>query len=203
VQTLFDADRYEQLAELYTEKAQQDPNDLEAVNILIQVYSRWDKWDEMLKWSIRRAEISSDDAEAAYSVGVLIYNRLFSKGGGADATRYDPRPDVEQSVLPPVFAPDDIVGEARVALADKGISFLEKALARRTDYQNAMVYLNLLLRQRSLAYLDDPEKWQSDIQRAEEWRTKAQKLALSAASEEGQAAASPPPSADDAREAEQ
>ncbi len=182
IQTLFDADRYEQLAAMYSKRHQERPDDLEAVNALIQVYSRWDKWDDALEWMVRRAEMNAKSADAAYSVGVFIYDRLFNKGGAGDATRFDPRPDVEQTVLPPAFAKDDVVDERRVALADKGIEWLKQALERRQKFENALVYLNLLYRQRALASLDDPEQWQKDVEQAEKWRTQAQAVAQETAS---------------------
>jgi len=174
-QTLFDADRFDALAQLYMSQLRDNPNDLAALNGLIQVYSSSARWDEALHWTIERATRRPRDAEAQYAVGVLIYTRLFEKGGGAEHSAYDPRPGATQKP-PPVAALDDITGAARVTLAEQGISFLKKALEVRPAYVEAVIYLGLLYRQESFAYFDQPAKWQTAIDTAEEFRKQAATL---------------------------
>lgn len=184
-QTLFDANRYEELEKMYLEQFQKNPKDMLAVNALVQVYTRWGKWDKSLEWELKRAELAPDDPDAHYSIGALIFNRLFEKGGGGLATRFDPRPgavnawiaekypDLPPGEVPPFFTTNDIVGEKRVQLADLGLKHLERALELRSDYSEAMVIAGLLHRQKALAYLSEPEEWQQSIEKAEEWRKRA------------------------------
>jgi tetratricopeptide (TPR) repeat protein len=174
VQTLFDADRFEMLAQRYQQQLDRNPGDLAALNGLIQVYSRWDRWDDLLRLTIRRAELQSRDAEAQYSVGVLIWSRLFQKGGGAERAAYDPR--VEPKPPPPPIGEGDIVGDERARLADQGVVYLEKALAIRPKYREAVTYLNLLYRQKSYAFFDRPEEWQACVNAADQWRKRALEL---------------------------
>ncbi len=194
VQTLFDGDRYQELETRYKKQLAEKPNDIGALNGLIQVYTRWDKWNAALETIIRRADVQSNDAEAQYAVGAFIWTRLFTLGGGADKSAYDPRveavapepkrqgrrgkkkaepepPKPEKQA--PAFNVGDIYGAQRIALADRGISFLEKALAIRPTYREAMTYMNLLYRQKSFAYFDKPQEWQKAIDAAEIWRKKA------------------------------
>jgi len=175
-QTLFDADRFDALAQLYTEQLQKNPTDPGALNGLIQVYSRAGRWDDTLHWTVERATRSPRDAEAHYAVGVLIYSRLFEKGGGAEQATYDPRPQGAQLKIPPATHPDDITGQARVALAEQGIDFLKKAVQIRAAYPEALTYLGLLYRQESFAYFDQPAKWQAAIDQAEDFRKQAAAL---------------------------
>ena len=172
-QTLFDADRFDALARLYTTQLQQRPTDLAALNGLIQVYSNSGRWDDALHWTIERAQRAPRDAEAQYAVGVLIYSRLFEKGGGADRSAYDPRPQGTQSKVPPAPNPDDITGPARLKLAEQGIEYLKRALEIRPSYAEALTYLGLLYRQQSFAYFDQPAKWQAAVETAEEFRKRA------------------------------
>jgi tetratricopeptide (TPR) repeat protein len=174
VQTLFDADRFDTLAAMYQRKLATQPNDVAALNGLIQVYSRWDRWPQALEFMVRRAQVQSADAEAQYGVGVFIWNRLFQKGGSGDKVLFDPRADPK--ALPPIFGPDDIVGEERSSLADEGISFLQRALSLRPSYGEAMVYLNLLYRQKSYAFFTDPQAFQACIEAAERFRRQAAEL---------------------------
>jgi tetratricopeptide (TPR) repeat protein len=57
VQTLFDADRFDMLTAMYEAQLKADPNNLGAINSLINVHSRADNWAEALRWSIKRADI--------------------------------------------------------------------------------------------------------------------------------------------------
>lgn len=175
LQTLFDADRFEQLARIFEADLAQSPDDPAAINALVQVYSRWGRWDEALRWILERAKRQPNDAEARYAVGVFIYNRLFEKGGGPDKSGYDPRPHAEPKPAP-AFAPGDIVGSERLRLADEGIAQLEKALELRANYADAMTYLGLLYRQKSFAYFEQPEQWQAAVDAAESYRQKAMAL---------------------------
>jgi tetratricopeptide (TPR) repeat protein len=198
VQTLFDADRFQTLAALYGERLRKAPADIEAVNGMVQVYSRWNRVEEATAWYRRRAELQPQDAEAHYAVGVYIWQQLFQRGGGADKAAFDPRPDPNQQPeprqrrsnrkppppgkTPPPFGLADIVGAQRVAMADLGIQELQRAAALRPKYDAAMTYLNLLYRQKSFAYFNDPVKWQECIDAADRWRRDALAAQAAAAS---------------------
>ncbi|MFZ5896656.1 MAG: hypothetical protein ACOY0T_36710 [Myxococcota bacterium] len=181
VQTLFDADEYETLAKMYEARVQKNAADEEALNGLIQVYSKWPEHTEQaLAWYEKKAQVKSNDAEAQYAVGVFIWQQLFSKGGGADKSAFDPRADPDdkkKQKTPPGNVPGDITGKERIELADRGLRFLEKAVELRPKYQEAMTYLNLLYRQKSFAYFDNPDEWQKCIDKAIEWQKRG--LALS------------------------
>jgi tetratricopeptide (TPR) repeat protein len=178
VQTLFDADRFDTLAKMYEGQLAKNDKDLGAINGLVTVYSRSNDWRKTIEWTSRRADIESHDAEAHYGVGVLIHNLLFQKGG-SDKSSYDPRPDPNLDPkkappkVPPPFGEEDIVGDERIKLADQGIAYLEKAIEIRPEYKEAFIYINLLYRQKSLAYLENWQEWQKCIDLAESWRNKA------------------------------
>jgi tetratricopeptide (TPR) repeat protein len=176
LQTLFDSDEYEVLAKHFEDQFKKNPRDIEAVNGLLQVYSKWNKLEEALEWYARKAEILSNDAEAQYGAGVFIYTQLFQKGGGPEKSTYDPRPDPnkpKQVKQHPPFGPGDIVSQQRVDLADTGIKYLEKAIALRPKYSEAMTYINLLNRQKSYAYFDYPDEWQKCVDDAIRWAKKS------------------------------
>jgi pentatricopeptide repeat protein len=201
VQTLFDADRFEALASLYQQRLRARPDDLAAINGLIQAYTRWNRPDEALAYYQQRAALQPRDAEAQYAVGVFVWNQLFQKGGGPEMAAFDPRPDPEEVEaaakqapahgknrgkqepkplkVPPLPGLGDITGGPRVRLADLGIGYLEKALALRPRYRDAMTYLNLLYRQKSFAYFAEPDTWQACIDAAERWRREAESLGRS------------------------
>lgn len=172
-QTLFDSDRYDQLVELYQQQLRRAPEDPAAINGLIQVYSRWGRWDEALRWTEERTRRRPLDPEAHYALGVFIYNRLFEKGGGPEKSSFDPRPGREPKVAP-AFEATDISGKERVALAERAILALKKAVELRPTYSEALTYLGLVYRQQSFAYFNEPDAWQAAVDSAEAYRKQAQ-----------------------------
>ena len=176
VQTLFDADDFETLAKMYEERFRKDPRNIEALNGLIQVFTKWNKLDETLQWYARKAELQSTDPEAQYGAGVYIYTQLLQKGGGPDKSTHDPRPDPNKPrevKTHPGFGPGDIVSQQRVDLAETAIKYLEKAIALRPKYHEAMTYANLLYRQKSYAYFEYPDDWQKSVDEAVRWAVRS------------------------------
>ena len=205
VQTLFDSDRFKELAAHYEERLRQNPTDGVAMSGLIQVYTRWNRLEEALHWYQKRAALASTEAEAQYAVGVFLWNQLFQKGGGAEMAAYNPLENqppppppegknkskkkkrgrhghataADEPPPPPVKQPPppslgDIYGAARIRLADLGISYLEKALALRPQYLDAMTYMGLLYRQKSFAYFNDLPQYRATMDAAEMWRKKVE-----------------------------
>ncbi len=172
VQTLFDADRFATLAEMYEERYAANPKDADAVATLMQVYSKWEKMDEALKWYQVNLDMRPKDAEAFYAAGTFIYNQLLIKGGAADKQQWDPRPGAVNAGAPPEFTEEDIQGQQRIDLAEAGIRYLEKAVELRPTYTDAMAYINLLWRQKSFAYFDQPAEWQKAVDTSAEWARK-------------------------------
>jgi TPR repeat protein len=174
-QTLFDADKFDELAKIYEQRYQKNPRDIDAVTGLIQVYTKWNKLDEALEWYSKKAEIQANNHEAQYAVGVFIWQQLMVKGGGQDKATFDPRldpnkPKKKQIKIPPPFGQGDIVSQQRIDLADKGIEYLQKAVKLRPNYAEAMVYINLINRQKAYAFFDQPDEWQKCMDQAVEWQ---------------------------------
>jgi|SRR5579871_2087891 len=187
LQTWFDVGDYPSLEAIYLARHGRSPGDLDPVRGLQDVYFKWGKWPEALTWSRRAADLRPDDAEAQYGVGTFVWQILSTHGGGAAAAGYSPWPEVSARSAPspglgvafaaaPAAAPGDITGDARVALADQGIAYLEKALGRRPHYPQAVTYLALLWRQKSFAFFDDPIAWQGAVDQADAWQQKAGEL---------------------------
>src|SRR5262245_13238465 len=176
IQTLFDSDEFEALANMFQERFNKNPKDVDSVTGLIQVYSKWNKLDESLEWYAKKAELQATEPAAQYAVSVFIWQQLSAKGGGPDKASFDPRPDPNKKKdvkVPPPGSYGDIVSQQRVDMADKGIQYLEKAIALRPKYHEAMTYVNLLYRQKSFAFFDQPEEWQKTVDLAETWRRKS------------------------------
>jgi tetratricopeptide (TPR) repeat protein len=197
VQTWFDVDDFATLETTFRERLRHAPADYDAVHGLQEVYYKWGKWPQALEWSARAAALRPNDAEAQYGVGTFIWQILAGHGGGPDMAAYDPRPrpapadDTEAAAHkpkrrgssdapdliapppPPAAAPDDVTGTARVDLAERAIAHLERAVALRPHFADAMTYLALVWRQKSYALFADPPAWQRAVDRANEWQKRA------------------------------
>ena len=178
--TWLDIEDFPALESTFLERNRRDPNDVDVVRGLQDVYYRWGKWPEALKWSKRAAALRPYDAEAQYGVGTFVWQILSAHGGGAEMATYDPWPHVAPGAdgppavrPPPPFALNDVTGALRVQLADEGIAYLGKALARRPRYPEAMTYAGLLWRQKSFGLFADPIAWQGSVDEADTWQQKA------------------------------
>jgi tetratricopeptide (TPR) repeat protein len=196
VQTWFDIDDFATLEKNFLERVARAPNDYDVVHSLQEVYFKWGKWPQALEWSTRAAALRPNDAEAQYGVGTFIWQVLAAHGGGPDMAAYDPRPrpapegaepsaprpkrrsksDEPELVPPPPPPPTlaaDVTGKSRIDLADQAIAHLEKAIALRPHYADAMTYLALVWRQKSFALFAEPAAWQQAVDRANEWQKRA------------------------------
>jgi tetratricopeptide (TPR) repeat protein len=177
LQTWFDTEDWPDLEAAYLARHRRDPADLDAVHGLQDVYYKWGKWQQALEWSKKAAGLRPDDAEAQYGVGTFVWQILSAHGGGDKLAELSPWPAVvahaDQAPPEPPSGPEDVGGAARIALADEGIAYLQRALARRPRYPEAMTFLALLWRQKSFALFEDPIAWQSAVDVADDWQKKA------------------------------
>jgi tetratricopeptide (TPR) repeat protein len=200
VQTWFDTDDFATLEKMFVERARRTPDDYDVVHSLQEVYYKWGKWPQALEWSKRAAALRPNDAQAQYGVGTFVWQVLAQRGGGPDMAAYDPRPrpapepdpDADDAAArkpkrrgrpgepelvppppPPAALAGDVTGQARVDLADQAIAHLEKAIALRPHYADAMTYLALVWRQKSFALFADPTAWRQAVDRANEWQKRA------------------------------
>jgi tetratricopeptide (TPR) repeat protein len=175
--TWSDIEDFPALESTFLGRNRRAPDDVDVVRGLQDVYYRWGKWPEALKWSKRAAALRPADAEAQYGVGTFVWQILTARGGGSELATYDPwphaPPGADRPTAPPAAALNDVTGELRVDLADQGIAYLERALARRPRYPEAMTYLSLLWRQKSFAFFADPIAWQGAVDQADAWQQKA------------------------------
>jgi tetratricopeptide (TPR) repeat protein len=200
VQTLFDTNDFATLEVLFLAQSRAAQSrgtlDLDAATGLQQVYFRQGRWAPALSWARKAADARAGDADAQYRMGAFIWQLLSTHGGGAEMSAFDPRPSAAAlaaaaavtparprgkrsaaapaapppTPTPPAFAVDDIGGALRIELADEGVRYLEKALALHPRHSDAMVYLNLLYRQKSFAYFNEPAQWQAAVDQANAWQ---------------------------------
>jgi tetratricopeptide (TPR) repeat protein len=167
VQTLLDVGEYKTIERTFSLRHEKNPNDLDVVLVLEQVFTKMGRWRDALAFYRKASVLRPQDADAQYAVGTFIWQVLRERGGGPIFTQYDPRPRLDRPPSPrPVSGPDDIRGPERVALAQEGIRYLQQASGLRPHYADALAYTGLLFRQQSFALFDDIAAWQRAVDQA-------------------------------------
>src|SRR6185312_13936020 len=124
---------------------------------------------EARKWDIRRIETDPKNAEAYYSLGVIAWAQAFPAIGTVRAKLGmkgdDPGPiknEKERAEL------KDKYGK----IVDDGMNYLQKAIDINPEYDDAMTYLNLLLRKKA-DLADSVDDAKADLAQAEKWYNKS------------------------------
>ena len=164
IQLWLDSRHFDDARNFFQSVLNRDPNNLEAVRTLGVIEAKVPNFEGALKWYERRAEIEPRNPESWYAVGTLIWEQLHNHG--ADSAQ-------------------PLMGPERLALADRGIAALEKALRLNDKYTEAYTYANLIYRERAIGHGDttDPLLGQTahaladaDLKKAKEYFDKAMTL---------------------------
>jgi tetratricopeptide (TPR) repeat protein len=127
------------------------------------------KLDEARVWYEKLTQIDPNNKQAWYSLGVITwakwYPALMTARAKLGMKPEDPGPIKDKKVR-------EELKEKWSAQIEQGIQNLQKALEVDKDYDDAMAYMNLLIRER--ADLDDtPEQYKKDTDTADSWVQKA------------------------------
>jgi tetratricopeptide (TPR) repeat protein len=127
------------------------------------------KLDEARGWYEKLAEVDPQNKEAYYSLGVIVwakwYPELMSARNKLGMKPEDPGPLKDKKVREELKAKYS-------GLIEEGIKNLEKALEVDPQYDDAMAYMNLLIRERA-DLADTPQEYKKDIEVADNWVQKA------------------------------
>jgi tetratricopeptide (TPR) repeat protein len=125
--------------------------------------------EEAKKWNERRIEVDPRDAEAYYYLGVIDWAEAFTPLQ-TERVNERMRPDDPGPIKNPKVR-DELKAKYE-KLIDEGIDNLKKCLAIDKESEDAMSYLNLLLRKKA-DLEDSPEASKADIAQAEDWSNKS------------------------------
>ena len=136
---------------------EKDPNNLSAIDgigsILFQMSGQPfnpEKFQESKTYHQKHIELKPTDPEPYYWIGVIDWTLAF-RANGEMRTAYNKdhinKQIKESDPLPPAVRADYVAKNG--ALVDEGISYLQKAIQLRPDYDDAMAYLNLLYRRKA------------------------------------------------------
>jgi len=148
VTTYMNSRRYDDAIQYFKDWLKIHTDDRQAVQTVAMLYAKKGDFDQSMEWQDNLAKLDPTNAEVFYTIGVTCWDKSYNT---------------------PM---DQMDGEVRKALIDRGMVALEKANAQREDYFEAMLYVNLLYRE--YAKLEnDPLKKEELLAKATEWQKKA------------------------------
>lgn len=125
--------------------------------------------EEARKWNNRRIEVDAKDGEAYYYLGVINWAEAFTPIQ-TERVNEKMKPD-DSGPLKDAKAKEDLKAKYGKAI-DDGIEALKKCLAIDKENEDAMSYMNLLLRKKA-DLEDSPDASKADIAQAEDWSNKS------------------------------
>lgn len=148
VTTYMNSRRYDDAIQYFKDWIKVHSDDRQAVQTIAMLYAKKGDFDQSMEWQDNLAKVDPTNAEVFYTIGVTCWDKSYNT---------------------PM---DQMDGEARKALIDRGMAALEKANSLREDYFESMLYVNLLYRE--YAKLEnDPMKKEELLANATEWQKKA------------------------------
>jgi len=144
---------------------EQKKDDDVATKSIASLYYNEKKWDQAEEWYKKAIALNPKDKEAYYTLGVIAWSKWYPVYGTARAKLSmkpeDPGPIKDKKVK-------EELKTKYLPVINEGIQNLEKALDIDKEYDDAMAYMNLLVRER--ADLDDtPDDYKKDIETADNW----------------------------------
>jgi tetratricopeptide (TPR) repeat protein len=161
----------QQAINIFQEVLAKDPTDVNSLKQVAGIYFSIKKLDDAKAWQKKVLAIDPKDPEAAYTIGVIDWTEAHENvlkalvpAGITD--------DGEGNAKAPIKVMQPLKAE-NSALVEEGLQYLTQAEQNRANYDDAMVYLNLIYRRKADVDFGNEAARKDDIAKAEEWRAKA------------------------------
>ncbi len=148
---------------------EQDPKNTTAMASIASLNLNQKKWDEAQQWYEKLIAVDPASADSYYSMGFIAWSKWYPEYGKARAglgmKQEDPGPIKDKKVkeeLKAKFGP----------VIDGGLAALDKALQINPDYDDAMAYENLLIREKA-DLADNKEDYEKQTKVADDWVQRA------------------------------
>jgi hypothetical protein len=135
---------------------------------IASLYFNMKKWNETKEYHHKVTELDPNDPEAYYSIGVVDWTEAYQQTAevkSKEGIKVDDDITKDKKLCPQL--------KSRIGpIVDDGIDNLNKALQLRTDYDDAMAYMNLLFRRKGDLECGDGAARQADLKVADDWVNK-------------------------------
>jgi tetratricopeptide (TPR) repeat protein len=125
--------------------------------------------EDARKWNQRRIEVDPKDAEAYYYLGVIDYAEAL---GPISTARVEEKLKADNPGPLPDKKVREELQDKYAKLIDSGIDNLKKSLAINKENEDAMSYINLLLREKG-SLETSPDEAKADWAQADQWMNKS------------------------------
>jgi tetratricopeptide (TPR) repeat protein len=127
------------------------------------------KWEEAQQWYEKLVAVEPSNADAYYSMGFIAWSKWYPVYGNARINAgmkpEDPGPLKDKKVK-------EELKQKWSPVIDGGLAALDKALQINPEYDDAMAYENLLIREKA-DLADSKEEYEKQIKVADDWVQKA------------------------------
>ena len=161
----------QQAISIFQEVLAKDPNDVNSLKQIAAIYFSVNKLNEAKDWQKKVLAVDPKDPEAAYIVGVIDWTTAH-KQTLAVLVPAGLNDDGEGNVKAPKKLLEQIANE-NGPIVDEGLKYLNQAVQNRSNYDDAMTYLNLMYRRKADVDFKDAAAVKDDVAQAKDWTTKA------------------------------
>jgi tetratricopeptide (TPR) repeat protein len=146
-----------------------DQDKIIATQSIASIYFNQKDFDKAVEWNKKLIAIKSDSKEAYYTLGVIAWTKWVQEDLKARADmkmkREDPGPLKDKKIKEELKA-------KWMPILDEGVQAMNKALQIDNTYDDAMAYMNLLIRYRA-DLLDTTDEWKKQSEIADDWVNKS------------------------------
>jgi len=146
---------------------QEHPDDITSMKQIAALNFDLNKFDDAKQWQMKVLQADPKDAEAAYTIGVIDWTLAYKNAVRAlqGAGMQD---DGQGNAKMPKKVCDELKDENTALVAD-GLVYLQKAVDLRSNYDDAMSYLNLLYRRKADLDCGNDSARKQDLAQADDW----------------------------------
>jgi len=171
----------QQAISIFQEVLDKDPTDVNSLKQIAAIYfsiaspsnpkQQRVNLENAKTWQKKVLAVDPKDPEAAYTIGVIDWteahqNLLSALAPAGINDDGEGNPKAPKKIMEPL---KDVNGP----LIEEGLQYLTQAVANRANYDDAMVYLNLVYRSKADQDWGDVAAQKADMAKSDEWRTKA------------------------------
>jgi tetratricopeptide (TPR) repeat protein len=146
-----------------------DPGNTVATASIASLYLNQKRWSDAREWYQRLIAANPTNADAYYSLGFIAWSEWYPAYQQA-RTKLGMRPETPGPISDSAVR-HDLSARFSATLED-GLADLRKTLELNPQYEDAMSYMNLLVRERA-DLLDTQAEYQRDTAEADQWVQKA------------------------------
>jgi tetratricopeptide (TPR) repeat protein len=148
-----------------------NPNDVNSMKQIAGIYFSIKELDKAEEWQKKVLAVDPNDPEAAYTVGVIDWTKAHENKLKAlqDAGLND---DGKGNVKAPKKVMEPLSQE-NAPLVEEGLKYLTLAVNNRSNYDDAMQYLNLIYRNKADVDYGNVPAVTEDLAMADQWTAKA------------------------------